>query len=91
MTLSVRLKFNENRSYSKSMFKGEDGYKPLLINSGWQVKKNVWFKSTYRLGFYEGYDFIKKGVDKYKKNAPSNINVIAIGIYDGRPDVDLTI
>lgn len=91
MTLSIELKFNENRSYGKSMFKGEKGYKPLLINSGWSVKKNVWFKSTYRLGFYEGYDFIKKGIDKYKKDAPSNINVVAIGKYDGYPDVDLTI
>lgn len=91
MTLTIELKFNENRSHGKSLFRGEDGYKPLLINSGWRVKKNVWFKSTYRLGVYEGYNFIKKGVDKYKKNAPPNINVIAIGKYDGYPDVDLTI
>ncbi|GHT18074.1 hypothetical protein AGMMS49573_10780 [Endomicrobiia bacterium] len=66
--VSVRVYFDEKTATHPSLFGGESGFTPILIDQGWEVKKDVWFKSKYMLGYFEGTDFIKSAVDAYNAN-----------------------
>lgn len=75
-TLSIQLKFDENLSYHNSLFDGySDGYTPWLINYGWQVKKNVWFKNIEHFGFMQPTYFIENGIDDFNKENKWGVKV----------------
>lgn len=40
-----------------------EGNRVDLIQGGWKVKKNVWFKNIEHFGYQEGYDFIGKAIN----------------------------
>jgi len=58
------------------MFGGEEVNKAQLINFGWRVKKDVWFKDIKNFGYFEGVHFIEDGIRDYAKTKPSSIKVI---------------
>jgi len=49
--------------------------KVAVIDKGWAVKKDVWFKNIEHFGFQAGYGFIDKGIADYLKSNPHNITV----------------
>lgn len=49
-----------------------------LINDGWKVKKDVWFKSIYRFGYYEGAHFVEDAVKEFEATSPYKIKVEVI-------------
>jgi hypothetical protein len=65
-SLSINLDFNDSLSWGNSIFNGSDGYKPILIDQGWQVEKDVWFKNIEHFGFQSGAHFIENGIERFK-------------------------
>jgi hypothetical protein len=76
--LSIILSFNKDKSYSKQMYGDQLMYKPLLINDGWKVEKDVWFKNIPRFGYYEGYHFIEKGIKKFNSSNPYKLKISVV-------------
>lgn len=73
--LSVRVFFDDGATHES--FDGRDVNTAYLMNYGWEVKKDVWFKDIYHFGHYEGFHFIEKAIQKYKSkvNNPFKIRV----------------
>lgn len=71
--ISCEFTFDEDMARSESIlnelsggwedFPQYEGNRVDLIQGGWQVKKNVWFKNIEHFGYQEGYDFIGKAVN----------------------------
>ena len=64
-TCDIRLYFKSPNAYGTSLFGGEDGYLPELINSGWSVGYDKWFHHIHRFGYYEGNHYIDNGIDEF--------------------------
>lgn len=74
--IECSFSFDEDMAKSVSIFgKSEyEGNRVDLIQGGWQVKKDVWFKDKEHFGFQKGYDFIGKAIDDtYKEIVPNDI------------------
>lgn len=67
-TVRVAVWFNE-RADGSSMFSNGSSKMPkaLLIDKGWKVKKNVWFKKIDRFGRYQGSHFIDDAIAEFKQ------------------------
>lgn len=71
--ISCEFSFDEDMAKSESIlnelgdgtkdFSQYEGNRVDLIQGGWRVKKNVWFKNIEHFGYQEGYDFIGKAID----------------------------
>lgn len=46
-----------------------------LINDGYSVKKDVWFKDIYRFGFYEGAHYVEDAVNEFNETDKYGITV----------------
>ena len=74
--LSVRVYFDEAMATRPSVIKGgEPGFTPILIDQGWEVKKDVWFKDIYMFGHFEGAGFIKAAVNEYNAQNPYGFRI----------------
>lgn len=67
--------FNE-RALGVSMF-GNRGFhrtmgKATLIDKGWRVRKNVWFRKINHFGFQKGFNFINKSIKEFKNYMMAN-------------------
>lgn len=62
--LHIEVYFDKNMATHPSIFGGESGFVPILLNEGW-----TWNKKTgpYRLAFYEGFHFIEKAIEEFNK------------------------
>ena len=49
---------------------GEPGFTPILIDQGWEVRKDVWFRDIHMFGFFEGTGFIKAAISEYNAQNP---------------------
>ena len=66
--LSVRLWFDE-KALHPSMFKdGNDGFVPILIDQGWQVKSG-WHRNIPHFGFRPPSHFVRKAVEEYHRTS----------------------
>lgn len=72
-TLSMRVYF-DNRAIHSGLF-GDSANVAELINNGWTVKKNVWFKDIYHFGHFEGTHFVEKAIQRYKSKVSSPFEV----------------
>lgn len=71
--ISCEFTFDEDMARSESIlnelsggfeeFPQYEGNRVDLIQGGWKVKKNVWFKNIEHFGYQEGYDFIGKAIN----------------------------
>jgi hypothetical protein len=80
-SLTINLSFNDNLSWGNSLFDGySDGYKPILIDQGWQVNSSVWFSDIEHFGWQKGAHFIENGINEFLSeiNDP-NVHVILNG------------
>lgn len=61
----IMVWFNDG-AYAKSLFGGHTSGKATLIDKGWKVKKNVWFRNIPHFGYQKGSHFIDKAIKEYK-------------------------
>lgn len=81
-TININVVFNENAYHNSgdgiTGWKGDSGKKSnvaRLLNYGYEVKKNVWFKNIENFGYRQGRNFIEDGVNDFKSNNPYGIKV----------------
>ncbi len=72
-TLSMSVYFDEDVIHEG--ITGENVNVAVLMNDGWQVKKDVWFKDIYHFGYYEGSHFIEKGIQRYKSKVSNPFDI----------------
>lgn len=75
--ITCRLLVNENAIHN-SIINGEEANAFWLINDGWKVRKNTWFKDIYRFGYYEGAHFVEKAVKEFEKSSKYGIKIEVI-------------
>lgn len=46
-----------------------------LLNYGYEVKKDVWFKNIENFGYREGYNFVENGIDDFLQTTKLSIIV----------------
>jgi hypothetical protein len=75
----VGLYFEDSESWGRSFVTHEwNGFKPYLINEGWTVRQPVLFKNT-RAGHQDGFHFIEKGIEDWRKDLKNPVEVKRIG------------
>ena len=74
--LTVRVYFDQQTATHPSVVKdGEPGFTPILIDQGWEVKKDVWFKDIHMFGHFEGAGFIKAAINEYNAQNPYGFKI----------------
>lgn len=84
--LEINLFFDENANHmsgdgligwfgSEWKGTGEEVNIAYLLNYGYRVKKDVWFKNIENFGYREAGYFVEDGVDDYNKVNPLGIKV----------------
>lgn len=75
MKLTMNININENAIHT-SIVDGESEANAFwLINDGWQVRENVWFKDIYRFGHYEGAHYVEDAVEEFESTSKYGIKV----------------
>lgn len=72
--LTMNIIINENAIHN-SILDNSEANSFWLLNDGWNVKKNVWFKDVYRFGYYEGVHFVEDAVEEFEKTSKYGIKV----------------
>ncbi len=79
--LEIRLFFDENANHMSGDGivgwdgSGEEVNTAYLLNYGYRVKKDVWFKNIENFGYREAGCFVEDGVDDYNRVNPLGIKV----------------
>lgn len=82
---SIAVNFKEENAHHPSIFNGEDGFVPNLLNYGWRWKKK---SGPYRLGHYEGAKFVEKGIAQYYKKSRFDFEIRIVVHYKNKKIVD---
>ena len=61
---------------------GEEVNTAFLLNYGYEVKKDVWFKNIKNFGYRRGGDFVKKGIEDFNKSNKLGIKVYVVEPYE---------
>ena len=77
MMITMKLKINEN-AIQYSIVNNNESNAFRLMNDGWRVKKNTWFKDIYKFGYYEGAHFIESAVEEFYASNKYGIKVEVI-------------
>jgi len=80
--ITAEILINENAIHN-SVLNNEPANAFWLINDGWHVKKDVWFKDIYRFGHFEGTDFVENSINEFNQSNKYGIiiNVIRPIVY----------
>lgn len=65
--LSTSVIFMDNKINHESLYAEGDVNVLWLMNYGYSVKKNVWFKNIHNFGRRKGGGFIEKGIEEFNK------------------------
>lgn len=82
--LEMNVYFNENAIHSSGEGitdwdgNGEKVNTAILLNYGYRVKKDVWFKNIENFGYRAGAYFVEDGVADFNRNNPTGIKVTII-------------
>lgn len=85
-SLSINLWFDENANHeSGDGIEGWDGTgetvnTAYLLNYGYEVKKDVWFKNIENFGYRSAANFVEDGIDEFNKT-----NIFGIKIQINKP------
>ena len=71
--LSIRVFFDEGAIHDN--LAGNTVNAIPLLDNGWRVKKDVWFKDIYHFGYYDGFHFIEKEIKKYRNRVDNPFKV----------------
>lgn len=72
--LSISLRFDEGANH-KSLFGEEVVNTAYLMNYGYQVIKDVWFKDVEYFGWRNGFFFVEKGIEDFNKTNSLGIQI----------------
>ena len=75
--ITCRILINE-KAIHNSILDDSEANAFWLINDGWRVKKNVWFKDVYRFGHYEGAHFVENAIEEFEKSSKYGIKIKVI-------------
>lgn len=81
--LTVKIYFDEGMATHDSIFGGEDGYVPTLLEYGWQVKSDK-VPNYYHLKYYEGFHFVDKAIEKYNRGNPNGFKIVKHAEHNGK-------
>lgn len=70
----MRVTFNELMANHPSLWGGEDGYVPMLIDTGWHIKWSKPYRVP-RLSDFDGYPYIQQVIDEYNSNNNMGLHV----------------
>ena len=71
---TISIEVNDNAIHN-SILDGSEANSFWLLNDGWSVKKDGWFKDIYRFGYYEGAHFVEDAVEEFEKTSKYGIKV----------------
>ena len=71
---AIAIEVNDNAIHN-SILDNSEANAFWLINDGWEVKKDVWFKDIYRFGYYEGAHFVEDAVEEFERTSKYGIKV----------------
>lgn len=77
MKLTMNININENAIHN-SILDDSEANAFWLVNDGWKVAKNVWFKDVYRFGYFEGAHFVEDAVEEFERTSKYGIKVDVI-------------
>ena len=77
MKLIMNVNVNENAIHN-SILDDSEANAFWLMNDGWQVKKNTWFKDVHRFGYFEGAHFVEDAVEEFERTSKYGIKVDVI-------------
>ena len=72
--ITCRILINENAIHN-SILDNSKANAFWLINDGWEVKQNVWFKDIYRFGHYEGAHYVENAIEEFEKTNQHGIKI----------------
>lgn len=75
--LIMTININENAIH-KSVIDNSEANAFWLMNDGWQVRKETWFKEVYRYGYYEGAHYVEDAVKEFENTSKYGIKVDVI-------------
>ena len=75
--ITCKILINENAIHN-SIINGSKANAFWLMNDGWKVRKNVWFKDIYRFGHFEGSHFVEKAVKEFEQTSKYGIKIDVI-------------
>lgn len=78
-TIQVSIFFDEDSVTGDSLFGDGEVNKADLINYGWKVQKDVWFKDIEHFGYQHGFMFIEKGIADYNHSNKYGLKITVIG------------
>lgn len=70
----IKIKRDEG-SFGQSMFNDSNVDLMWLLNDGYKVKKNVWFSNIEYFGYRDGFHFIEKAVNEFKRTNKYNLSI----------------
>lgn len=76
-TIYISANTNDNAIH-KSLFGGDDANVFWLLNDGWNVRKDVWFKNIEHMGYYSGFHFVESAIKEYMSTNKYGIIVYRI-------------
>ena len=78
----IKIDFDKYAIAAHSLFGSDSSaYNQVaLINNGWRVEKDVWFKDIEHFGWQSGFDFIGKGIALFNQTNPYNLKIDVQGI-----------
>lgn len=87
--ITLSINFHPSLANHPSLFGGEDGYVPLLLNYGWVAEKleDSLGYIIPRFTRFEGIHFIEEGIKEYNRINPLGITVNINKIANGNPSV----
>ena len=71
--MSIMVGFNDD-AYHPSLFGGDKGYVPALINDGWSWK-NQPQTSIYRFTYFDGTGFFERAIAEFLSDNPYGVTV----------------
>lgn len=78
-SIQVTIFFDESSVTGTSLWSDTAVNKADLINYGWKVQKDVWFKDIEHFGYQHGFMFIEKGIADYNHSNKYGLKITVAG------------
>lgn len=65
-TLSCKINITDDALHTSIVTGAFGGNSFWLLNNGWEVTKDVWFRDIPRFGYFDGANFVEKGIKRFK-------------------------
>ncbi len=82
---TIGVYFDQDMATHPSLWGGEDGYLPFLLNDGWKWKNDT--TNIYRFSHYDGFHFIEQGIERFNSLNKWKFKIILSKTYNGSTTV----